>query len=332
MCHKDSKMPFSTDQKTNDLAAATVESAHDIFGKHTGFRTLHAKGILTSGTFTPSGDAKSLSKAPHFQSPVPIVVRFSNSTGIPQIPDTDANSDPRGFAVRFFLGNDRKHTDIVAHSTPFFPVSNAADFLAFLQAVKGGTAPDFIGAHPETLAFVQAPKPTPKSFTTQAYYGVNAFKLINAEGKETYVRYRFLPDAGVQTYNREEVDGKSADFLQDELKENLKTSSASFSFMVQVAEEGDSTNDGSIHWPETRRQVKLGTITLDKVVDDSAELQRAIIFDPIPRVDGVDVSDDPLLDYRASVYLISGKERRAAGGYHPERLPKFVPDPAQVVT
>jgi len=326
-------MPLSTNDKTNEVAGATVKQLHDIFGAHSGYRPAHAKGILVAGTFTPTEDAKTLSKAPHLNNAsTHVVVRFSSSTGLPQLPDTDPNGDPRGMATRFFLGSDRKHTDIVAHSTPFFPVNNGEDFLNFFKAVAAGTVPDFLGSHPAALAFVQAPKPTPKSFATEAYYGVNAFKLVSADGKETFVRYRIVPDVGLETYETAELEGKSPNFLQEELRERLKSGTASFSLSAQIAESGDPTNDATIHWPEERKQVKLGTITVEKVVEDSDELQRTLIFDPVPRVDGVELSDDPLVDFRASVYLQSGKERRAAGGYHPEKLPKFVSEEAKVAT
>lgn len=325
-------MPLSSNERTNEVAGATIKQLQAVFGVHSGYRPAHAKGILTSGTFTPTEEAKSLSKAPHFQQPVPIVVRLSSSTGLPQIPDTDPNGDPRGMAVRFFLGSDRKHTDIVTHSTPFFPVNKGEDFLELLKAIAGGTAPDFLGSHPAALAFVQAPKPTPKSFATEAYFGVNAFKLVDDHGKESYVRYHIAPDAGLQTYEVTELEGKSADFLHDEIRERLKAGPAAFSFLAQIAEAGDQTNDATIRWPEERQQVKLGTITVDKVVEDSADLQRTLIFDPIPRVNGIEPSDDPLLDFRASTYLTSGRERRAVGGYHPEKLPHFVPEAFKVVT
>jgi len=326
-------MPFSTNDKTNEVASATIKQLHDIFGLHSGYRPAHAKGLLVRGTFEPTDEAKALSKAPHFnQTSTQVLVRFSSSTGLPKLPDTDANAEPRGMATRFFLGSDRKHTDIVAHSTPFFPVNNGEDFLNFFKAIAGGTAPDFLQIHPAALAFVQAPKPTPKSFATDAYYGVNALKLVSDDGKETYVRYRIIPDSGRNFYEIAEVEGKSADFLQEELRERLKSGTSSFSLMVQIAESGDQTNDATVHWPEERKQIKLGTITLEKVVEDSDELQRTLIFDPVPRVDGIEPSDDPLVDFRASVYLQSGKERRAAGGYHPEKLPRFAPEGAKIAT
>src|SRR3984957_12106183 len=75
-----------------------------LFGAHPGFRPVHAKGAMLNGFFTPSPDAAKLSRAPHFNRPsTPTTVRFSNSTGIPVIPDNDPNADPLGCAVRFHL-------------------------------------------------------------------------------------------------------------------------------------------------------------------------------------------------------------------------------------
>ncbi|KAL9111211.1 MAG: hypothetical protein Q9227_004288 [Pyrenula ochraceoflavens] len=99
----------------------------------------------------------------------------------------DSNSDPRGIAARFHLGTDaashrRIHTDIIAHSTPFFPTRTGADFLSLLRAIATGpeAAADFLSSHPSAAAFVNAPKPTPSSFAREQYWGVTAFKLTNA--------------------------------------------------------------------------------------------------------------------------------------------------------
>lgn len=131
----------------------------------------HAKGQLLTGTFTPTGTAFTLSSAPHFNSPsTPITVRFSSSTGLPSIPDTDASANPRGIAIRFHLpdtNGKRQHTDIVAHSTRYFPTRTGAEFLEFLHAAGGPNAadavPEFLSRHPETVRFLQDPKPSPES-------------------------------------------------------------------------------------------------------------------------------------------------------------------------
>ena len=81
---------------------------------------------------------------------------------------------------------------------------------------------------------------------------------------------------------------------------------------MQVAAEGDTVDDATKHWPESREQTELGVIELTSVVPDSVAQQKHIIFDPIPRVDGIEPSADPLLELRAAIYLLSGRRRRAA--------------------
>jgi catalase len=320
-------MPLPADPAVVKTSQGLVDTLHGIFGPHPGFRPAHAKGILFTGTFTPTSTASSLSKAKHFtNASTPITVRFSNSTGIPQIPDTDANGDPRGFAIRFNLGLDangrRSHTDIVAHSVPAFPGKDGEEALAFFKAVAN-SPPDaphpnaieqYLATHPAALAFIQIPKPTPESFATQHFFSVNAFKLIDADGKETFVRYTIEPVAGVKTLSAEELAGKEPNFLQDEIVERVKKGPVEYKLLAQIAEEGDVTDDNTQKWPDTRKVVELGSIKVEEVVpfDKQEAEQKYIIFDPIPRVEGVGPSADPLLDVRAGVYIISGKERRAA--------------------
>lgn len=183
--------------------------------------------------------------------------------------------------------------------------------MQFFQAVKAGTVSDFLDSHPKALAFVQAPKPTTSSFGREKYFGVNAFKFIAADGKQTFVRYCIVPEAGEDYLDEAALKDKSPNFLFDEVSELVKKGPIRFTLLAQVAEEGDPTNDATIHWPEERKIVKLGTIELNDLVENDPEEQRKIIFDPVPRVEGVEPSDDPLLDVRAGVYLISGRERRA---------------------
>ena len=275
---------------------------------------------MLNGTFTPTPTAKELSIAPHFSSPsTPVTVRFSNSTGIPQIPDTSPDANPRGLGIRFKLG-ERVHTDIIAHSTPFFPTRTGAGFLEFLRALAasppGTTSPSpvekFLGANPAALAFVQAPKPAPSSFAREVFYAVNALKFVNSEGKSTYFRYRILPAAGEDHLDEAATKERGPDFLYDELQKRVTEESVVFHVVAQLAEEGDEVNDATVHWPESRQLVELGTVKVGAVLPDNAKEQRRIVYDPVPRVEGIETSDDPLLEMRAAVYLISGKERRAA--------------------
>ena len=115
-------MPLPSDEKLIALSQDILKQFDAIFGLHPGFRPAHAKGVMLAGTFTPTPEAASLTCAPHItRDSTPVTVRFSNSTGIPVIPDNDPNANPRGLAVRFHLA-EHEHTDIVSHSTDGFPV------------------------------------------------------------------------------------------------------------------------------------------------------------------------------------------------------------------
>ena len=312
-------MPLPNDEKIVQLANDLIAQFEAIFGQYPGFRPAHAKGIMVKGTFTPTPEAASLSKAPHFAKPLPVVVRFSNSTGLPLVPDNDPNANPRGMAVRFYM-EPRVHTDIVSHSTDGFPTHTGAEFLEFLKALAssdpknlaGSPLEAFLGAHPETLAFVQAPKPAPSSYARETYFGVTAMKFTNAEGVSRFGRYRILPVEGNDPLSDEAAAAKPANYLVDEIVERVGKEPVKFTLAVQLAEEGDVVDNATIHWPDSRTVLTLGTIELTAPVEDSLAEQQHIIFDPIPRVDGIDPSDDPLLELRAAAYLVSGRGRRAA--------------------
>jgi catalase len=302
----------------NDLLGILDELAG---GVHPGFRPAHAKGLMCIGTFSPSPEAAGLTRAPHAsRSSTPVTVRYSDSTGIPTIPDNDpTRSGPRGIAVRFHLA-DHVHTDIVAHSTNGFPVRSGEEFREFLRAAAafGAGQPEalgtFLAAHPNARRFVEAPKPIPTSFTREAFFAVTSFKFTNAQGVRRHGRFRIRPEEGTQYLSDEQAAAKSADFLFDEIGPRLASGPIRLGVLVQLAGDGDDVTDSSVPWPEGRTEVPFGTITLTDRVDDTVSERRKIIFDPIPRVDGIDTSGDPLSEVRSEIYLLSGRRRRASGG------------------
>ena len=306
-------MPLPSDEKIVQLASDLLAQLDAMFGLHPGFRPAHAKGIMLNGTFTPSSQAASLTRAAHVtRDSTPVTVRFSNGTGLPLIPDNDANANPRGLAVRFHVA-DRVHTDIVSHSTDGFPTRTGQEFLELLRAVGSGDPSAFLAGHPAALAFVQTPKPSPASFATEAYFGVTALRFINQRGVARHGRYRILPAAGVQHLDDATAKTKDENYLSQELSERLVRSAIRVDIHVQIANDTDVVDDATIHWPADRPLVHFGTVVLTSMAPDD-EVHRRIIFDPIPRVDGIEPSADPLLELRAAIYLLSGRRRRDAAG------------------
>jgi catalase len=313
-------VPLPTDEKLIALAQDLIQQFDTIFGLHPGFRPAHAKGKMLSGTFQPSPAAASLTRAPHMnRESTPVSVRFSNSTGIPVIPDNDPNANPRGIGIRFHLA-ERVHTDIIAHSTDGFPTRTGQEFLEFFRAVAasdpsklaGSPLEAFLGAHPKALAFVQAPKPAPSSFAREGFFGITAMRFTNQDGKSRFGRYRIVPEAGVDHLTTEAAAAKGPNFLFDELEERIGKGAIKFRVVAQLANDGDIVDNATEHWPEDRTLLHLGAIALTEPVADDAHEQQRTIFDPIPRVDGIEPSDDPLLELRAALYLISGRRRRGA--------------------
>jgi catalase len=316
-------MPLSTDPKLLTLSHDIIEGFDKANGGvHPGFRPAHAKGILLKGEFVPSPEAASLSRAPHIQrNSTPVTVRFSDFAGIPAVPDNDPQgASPRGCAIRFHL-SEHGHTDIVSHSVDTFPTRTAEDFLGFLNALiatdPAGPHPNaieqYLGSHPAALTFVQTPKPIPTSFAKETFFAVSAFKFTNSDGVSRYGRYRMRPVAGNEYLDEAAAPARSPNFLFDEIKERVAKEPVRFRIAIQLAEDGDTVDDSTVRWPEERRQVKFGEITLKEIAPNNAAEQQQIIFDPIPRVDGIEASGDPLFEPRANIYLTAGRRRRAGG-------------------
>jgi catalase len=312
-------MPLPTDPHTLEVSRDLLHALDDLNGVHPGFRAAHSKGILLSGTFTPTAEARTLTRAPHAQrTSTPVWVRFSNSAGFPEVADNDPKSaSPRGMAIRFQLA-EHVHTDVIGVSTDGFPVRTPEEFVQFLRAAhaSGPDAPKptaieaFLGTHPKALKFVTTPKPIPTSFARENFFGVNAFKFTNPAGDTRYVRYRTKPVLGTEYVDEKEVASNPPNFLFDDIEDRIAQGPVEFEMFVQLAESGDVVDDATVLWGNDRKEVKFGAIVLTAVVADNAGEQKKIIFDPIPRVEGIEPSGDPLLEARAGVYLMSGRRRR----------------------
>jgi catalase len=239
-----------------------------------------------------------------------MTVRFSDFTGIPDIPDTSADANPRGLAIKLTAKDGEM--DIVTHSFNGFPTSNADDFAQFLRAIgaSGPNAPkptpieQFLATHPVASTFLHTQKPPPMSYATASYFGVNAFSFIDSRGRSSHVRYRFMPRAGEHYLDPAALASKGPDYLIEEMPERVKTSPVEFTWYAQVADDGDVIDDPSLVWPESRRLVKLGTLVIDRVVPDQAAASKTLMFLPTHVPAGI-VPADPMIMLRGSAYPIS---------------------------
>jgi catalase len=311
------KNPLPDEGVIRDL----LQALDNLFGLHAGFRAVHAKGVMLSGTFTPAAGASQLTKAPHVaRASTPVIVRLSDFAGVPDIPDNNPEgAGPRGMGIRFQLA-EHVHTDIVAHSADGFVARTGEEFLQFARAIaaSGPNVPHptpievFLRSHPAALRFVQMPKPIPTSFARESFFAISAFRFTNQAGVSRYGRYRILPEAGGEYLTAEEAAKKTANFLMEEIGERVKKGPVQYRIMVQIAADGDETADATVAWPADRPVIELGTVTLTRQVNPLEPELRKIILDPRPNVEGIEASADPLFEVRAAIYILSGRRRRAA--------------------
>ena len=303
------------DLTASRLPAQLVRDFRGAFGEHHA-RAVHAKGVILRGTFEPTSEARKLSEAAVFTGAMPLIVRFSDFTGLPEIPDTSGSANPRGFAVKFLLP-DGSNLDVVSHSFNGFPVATSADFSTLLQALgrspAGAPTPTplevFLASHPAAKSFFTTQKPPPESFATTAFYGVNAFFFTDASGHSVPVRYRFMPDAGEHYLDEESLGTKSAAYLFDEIVERLVKGPVLFSWLAQIGEAGDRLEDPSVPWPNSRQLVKLGVIIIDEAVRNTPVIDRGLMFLPGTLPPGIGIAD-PMLTVRNAAYPVSYHERQ----------------------
>ena len=291
------------------------DAMNKAFGVHPGFRANHAKGVVVEGSFKATPEAATLSRAVLFVgTTIPVTVRFSDSTGVPDLPDGSTPANPHGMAIKYHLP-DGSETDMVINSLKFFPVASGADFRDLLLAVAA-SPPDaakptkldaFVASHP-TVPAALATVGTPDSFADEEYYGIDAFVFVNKAGEKQAVRYQMVPEKVVHL-DAATAAKQAPNFLMDELPARLKSGPVTFHLKAQLAAPSDSTKDPSQPWPDDRKVVDLGTLTIDKAVADSAAAEKPLLFLPGQLTDGIEQSDDPLIDVRNGAYAESFSRR-----------------------
>ena len=302
------------------IATELVDTLHHIQGFHPGYRAIHAQGRYYAGTFTATPEARQISRAVHLQGQrVPVTVRHSNSPSANPFGPAGTVS----MATRFYLPDGRV-TDLIALPISLFFTRTPEETLALLQAANVDPAtgkPDmaslgqFLSTRPWIARAVGLRQQLPGalSFARTAYHALHAFRFVNEAGDEVYARYHWEPEAGVASQSNEELQKLPPSYLFDELEERLRQAPVRFKLVLQLAGEGDPTDDPNAPWPEDRPRVTIGELEITRPTTVEEIGDAVMMHDPTRVTDGIELSDDPILAARRGIYEVSVAHR--TGGW-----------------
>jgi catalase len=292
---------------------ALVNALNAVFGANPGKRAAHTHGFCVKGSFTPADDAGKFSKAPHLsgKGPWPVIGRFSMGGGNPMASNAQKDN-VRALALHIDLGEGNQ-TDMVMISAPVFVAKTPAKFLELLQTVatkdkeKIGA---FFAANPASTnqgTWLKA-RPVPASYATTSYFGVHTFTLTNAAGESQIIKWKLVPKGGEVGLSDDEAKGKAADFYKPELTERLARAPVAFDLTAILGQPGDALDDPTAFWPDDRKAVGMGTLTISALEDDAT--CDTNMFDPTNVADGIDgPKDDGIFSIRSPAYAVSFSRR-----------------------
>lgn len=304
-------------------------------------RVVHARGSGAHGVFEMNADISQYTTAHFLQKGVqtPVFVRFSTVAGFKG--STDLARDVRGFSVKFYT--EEGNYDLVGNNIPVFFIQDAMNFPDLVHAVKPepnnempqaasahDTFWDFISLMPESahmIMWVMSDRAIPRSLRMMEGFGVHTFKLLNAEGKATFVKFHWKPKLGVHgvAWNEaQKISGFNSDFHRQDLWDAIDNGNfPQWDLGMQLIPEEDEHKfsfdllDPTKIVPEELVPVTIvGTMTLNKNPENFfAETEQAA-FDPGRLVPGIDFSNDPLLQGRIFSYMDTQNYRLGGPNFH----------------
>jgi catalase len=291
-----------------------IDRLNAAYRRSTGHRVLHAKGRLYAGSFTASAEAAELCRAPHLRGDaVEVLVRWSNAAGRL---GSDKAPDVRGMAVKLRAspGSDGD-TDLLGQTAPRFPTRTPEDFVSFTEAsVDPKRMPIWLVRHPNAIPALAANVRAkaigpPRSFAEVTYFPIHAYGWRDATDHLRWVRYRLEPVDAVDGRPSGEYDGR--DRLFDELAGRLAAGPVRYDLRVTLARATDDPHDPMSVW-RGARELSAGMVTVTAEAEDPEADGGLVVFDPTRVVDGIELSDDPILRYRPSAYAVSIERRSQA--------------------
>jgi catalase len=293
-------------------------------------RVVHARGTTSFGVFEPTGKwgdepISKYTRAKLFQEPgkqTEVAVRFSTVAGGRD--SSEAVRDPRGFAVKFYTEDG--NWDLVGNNLGVFFIRDAIKFPDFIHSQKPDPVSferqianrvfDFISQSPESLHMIMlvfSPRGIPASFRTMQGFGVNTYKWVNEAGETHLVKYHWIPRQGVRSWTEADAgvaQGQELGVHTKELREAIDRGDyPQWDLKVQLMSDDEHLEldfdplDDTKVWPENLFPPKLvGTMTLNRNVDNFFAQNEQIAFGTGVLVDGLDFSDDKMLVGRTFSY------------------------------
>ena len=313
-------------------------------------RIVHARGSAAHGVFECTAAIPELTKASLFQkvgNACPVFTRFSTVAG--GAGSVDTPRDVRGFAVKLYT--DSGNWDLVGNNIPVFFIQDAVKFPDLVHAVKmeadrgypqAGSAHDtfwdFIGLMPEAMHMIMwamSDRAIPRSLRMIEGFGVHTFRLVNAKGEGSFVKFHWKPVLGLASTTWDEavkLAGSDPDFHRRDLFEAIDSGHfPAWDLGIQVFDEKFAAAqpydvlDATKLVPEEDVPVRIiGRMTLNRNVDNFFAETEQVAFLPTNVIPGIDFSNDPLLQGRLFSYLDTQKSRLGTTNFHqiPINAPK----------
>jgi len=307
-----------------------VAALSDRGGNPLGHRRNHSKGICFTGQFEANGAGADLSTAPMLAAGrYPVIGRFAIAVGNPDAPD--AAGRVRSMAVRI-VAPDGEEWRSGMNDSPVFVVATAPAFyeLTLAQDIDPATGKpnppamaQFLSAHPESAPFAEWAKTAAwtDSYADQTYNSLNAFRFVDAQGVSHLVRWSMRSTTAPHDVPAEKLSHLGPDFLESDLKQKLAQGPLEWRLVVTLAAPGDPSNDATKAWPPDRKQIDVGTLTVQRAEDEADGPCRDYNYDPTILPAGIEPSDDPLQAARSAAYAKSFDLRTAEAADYPRTPP-----------
>ena len=305
-------------------------------------RVVHARGAAAHGVFKlheSLGEYTTAGVLTDTERETPLFVRFSTVAGFRGSADTAR--DVRGFAVKMYT--QEGNWDLVGNNIPVFFIQDAIKFPDLIHAVKPephneipqaasahDTFYDFISLTPESMhmiMWVMSDRAIPRSFAMMDGFGVHTFRLINAQGKSTFVKFHWKPVLGAHSLVWDEavkIAGQDADFHRRDMFDSIEAGNFfEWDLAVQLLAEEDEQKydfdilDATKLWPEDLIPLqRIGRMTLNRNPDNYFSETEQVAFMTTNVVPGIDFTDDPLLQGRNFSYLDTQLSRLGSPNFH----------------